>query len=172
MLATIGSPRMQHSGRRLSRPVSLRETAQAYAALALALVPWLGCGSQNCVDMACDAPTVEIRFEPVIVQAGAYRFNLDVDGALSSCEVDFRPDGGWSGASACASLLLAGGSSRDLATEITGYTVSQATNVSIEIFRDGQLWAEHQFEPRYRGVELWGEGCGECQVANEVVALR
>jgi hypothetical protein len=121
--------------------------------------------------MACGPPSVEVQFEPVITQAGHYLLNLDVDGTLSTCEIDFRPDGGRSGASACGSLLLRGGVSRDLANEIVGYALPQSENVSIAVFRDGQLWAEHSFEPRYRGVELRGEGCGECVVATEVVVL-
>jgi hypothetical protein len=89
----------------------------------------------------------------------------------STCEIDFRPDRGRSGASACGSLLLRGGVSRDLATEIVDYGLPQAADVTIAVFRDGQLWAEHSFEPVYRGVELRGEGCGECVVATEIVAL-
>jgi hypothetical protein len=140
------------------------------ATLMLASLALGGCET-NCIDLACDAPSVEIRFEPAITQAGAYRLNLEADGTRSTCEVDFRPDAGWSGAAACGSLLLRGGVSRELATEIVGYSLPQARDVSIEVFRQGQLWAKHRFEPRYRGVELRGEGCGECVVATEIVEL-
>jgi hypothetical protein len=139
--------------------------------LAAALAMLAGCSSHNCIDMGCGPPSVEILFEPAITQAGQYRFTLEADGARSTCEVDFRLDGGWTGASACPSLLLKGGVSRDLATAIVGYALAQATNVSIEVSRGGQLWVEHGFEPRYRGVELRGEGCGECVVATEVLEL-
>jgi hypothetical protein len=138
---------------------------------ALALVTLAGCGSEDCISMECGPPNVEIQFEPSISQAGHYRFDLEVDGMPSTCEFDFLPDGGRSGASACGSLLLRGGVSRDLATEVVGYALPQATRVTIAAFRDGQPWAEHSFEPVYRGVELRGEGCGDCVVATEVVAL-
>jgi hypothetical protein len=125
----------------------------------------------DCNDIACGPPSVEIQFKPAITAAGHYRLDLDVDGVQSTCEVDFLPDGGRSGASACGSLLLRGGVSRDVATEIVGYALPQAVNVSIAVSRDGEPWAEHTFEPRYRGVELRGEGCGECVVATEEVVL-
>jgi hypothetical protein len=139
--------------------------------MAVAAVTLAGCWSKDCIEMDCGPPNVEIQFQPAITQAGHYLLSLDVDGVQSTCEIDFRPDGGWSGASKCWSLLLRGGVSRDLATEIVGYDLPEAANVSISVFRDGQLWTEHSFEPRYRGVELFGEGCGECVVATEIVAL-
>jgi hypothetical protein len=86
--------------------------------------------SEDCISMECGAPSVEIQFEPSISQAGHYRFDLEVDGMPSTCEFDFRPDGGRSGASACGSLLLRGGVSRDLATEVVGYALPQATRVT------------------------------------------
>jgi hypothetical protein len=137
----------------------------------LACVPIAGCKSVGCIAIECDPPSVEVLFEPPITAAGHYRFDAEVDGARSSCEVDFRTDGGWSGAAACGSLLMRGGVSRDLATEIMGYALPQAKNVSIAVFREGQLWAEHSFEPRYGGVASRGEGCARCVVATEEVEL-
>jgi len=159
---------MQHHG---YGQRSLPAACRAGATLAFALTMLAGCGSQNCIDLGCGPPSVEILFEPTITQAGRYRLELDADGTRSTCEVDFRLDGGWTGVAACASLLVRGGASRDLANEIVGYALPEAEHVSIALWRGGQLWAEHTFEPRYRGVELRGEGCGECTVATEVVEL-
>lgn len=144
----------------------------AVLALAFAVVPFAGgCGSVECDDTACGPPSVEMQFKPAITEAGHYRLDLEADGVRSACEIDFQPDGGRSGASACGSILLRGGVSRDLATEIVGYALPQAMNVSIAIVRDGQPWVMHSFEPRYRGVELRGKGCGECVVATEEIEL-
>jgi hypothetical protein len=153
--------------------VFLATPSRAGAALAVAWVALAGCTSEKgCIDMECSPPTLEILFEPTITQAGRYRFSHDADGATSSCEIDFRPDGpGWSGASSCNYLILRGGLSRDLANEIMGYALPQAARASLAAFRDGQPWAEGSFEPVYRAVELHGEGCGECIVAREVLPL-
>lgn len=171
MFLKICSSLLQSGGQRFGCVVFLLGTSKAGAALWLALATLAGCESKDCIDLACGPPSVEVKFEPVITRAGHYRLDLDVDGVPSTCEIDFRPDGGRSGASACFSLLLRGGVSRDFATEIVGYALPQAAEVSIAVFRDGQFWAEHSFEPVYRGVELRGEGCGGCVVATEVVAL-
>ena len=121
--------------------------------------------------MACSPPHVEIQFEPSISEPGRYRFEVEADAQRSACEVDFQLTGGFTGASECGALLLRGGVSRDYATEIIGYALPQATSVSIAVFRNDEPWVEHGFTPRYRGVEVNGEGCGECTVATEVVEL-
>lgn len=123
------------------------------------------------MDTECEPAHIEVRFEPTITQAGQYRFDVELDGVRSSCDVDFRPDGGFSGVAACNHLLLRGGIARDRATEIAGYSLARASDVSVAVFRGGQPWATHSFEPRYRSVELNGEGCGECIVATESVEL-
>lgn len=150
----------------------------ARTALLVALA-FAGCSSVECNDVACAAPHVEISFEPAITEAGHYRFEVDADGRRSTCEVDFimtegftgTPGQGFTGASACGALLLRGGVSRDHATEIVGYSLPEASSVTIEVFRGDESWVEHSFTPRYRGVEVNGAGCGECTVASEVVEL-
>jgi hypothetical protein len=173
VLRNIVALPMKRAGRWRRRAVSLVSTSLAEAALALAFASALlsGCRSMDCIDIACGPPSVEIQFKPTITEAGHYRLDLEVDGVRSTCEVEFRTDGGWSGASACNSLILRGGVSRDLATEIIGYSLPEGDNVSLALFRNGEPWVEHRFVPRYRGVEIAGEGCGECIVAIEEVVL-
>jgi hypothetical protein len=162
--------RFEYDYRSLVTPAG-KTWARAASLFALASAPFVGCSSQECNSMTCPPPHVEISFDPVISEAGHYRFELDADGQRSTCEVDFRLDGGFTGASACGALLLRGGLSRDYATEIVGYTLPQATSVSIAVFRGDELWVEHSFTPRYRDVEVNGEGCGGCTVATEALAL-
>jgi hypothetical protein len=171
MLINSYTSLLQRHRRPLSGTLFLTGTRRAGAGLAVALVALAGCSSEDCIDMGCGPPYVEVQFEPVITQAGHYRIDVVADGVASGCEFDFHPDERWSGASACASALLGGGVSRDQATEVAGYGLPQAAEVSISVFRDGQLWAEHTFEPVYRPVELFGDGCGTCSVAKEVVQL-
>jgi hypothetical protein len=145
----------------------------------LVFVACAACSYTECNSRPCAPPHVEIRFEPAITDPGHYGFEVDADGRRSTCEIDLImtdgftgvPGEGFTGASACGALLLAGGVSRDYATEIVGYTLPQATSVSIVLFRGEELWVEHAFTASYRGVEVNGEGCGECTVATERVVL-
>jgi hypothetical protein len=54
---------------------------------------------------------------------------------------------------------------------IVGFVLEPAATVAVQVSREGALWTERRFEPRYKGVEINGPGCGECPMAREEIAL-
>jgi hypothetical protein len=47
----------------------------------------------------------------------------------------------------------------------------QAAVVGIRVLRDDTVIGEASIQPKYRGEEINGSGCGECPVAIEHVAV-
>lgn len=116
---------------------------------------------------------VEIRFAPVITEAGQYAFALDADGVRSECEVSFDRTASFPRSGGCEWLVVegTGPNSTGGPFAIVGLDLAPAENVEIRVSREGMLWAEHRFEPQYRGVEINGPGCGQCPMAREELVL-
>jgi hypothetical protein len=154
---------------------ALLQSAAGVAVSAVVVSAATSC-DHGCTAMGCGS-LVEIRFEPAITEAGQYIFALEADGVRSVCEVDFDRSGSLSRSDACSSLVVEGTGRGSPSTPpgwpfaIIGIDLAPAEVVAVQVSREGVLWAEHHFEPEYKGVEINGPGCGECPMAREELAL-
>jgi hypothetical protein len=132
--------------------------------------------THSCTAIGCFS-SVEIRFDPVITEAGQYTFELEADGVQTECEVAFDRTASFPRSGGCDGLVAEGTGASNGSTPpagpfaIMGFTIDPAEVVEVRVSREGMPWAEHRFEPRYRGVEINGPGCGECPMAREEIAL-
>jgi hypothetical protein len=148
------------------------------ALLLLSVVaPWLSaCSSGSCTNIGCGGPTIDVQFVPPITAPGVYTFTVQQDGEeVSSCDMTFDPQRTFT-IQDCGSFIVAASRAKPTpdvvrAFEISGFELRGSDRVSITVLADGSFLAGDTFEPKYKGIEINGPGCGECPRAVQEVAL-
>jgi hypothetical protein len=140
-----------------------------------------GAGPAECTDIACN-DGFTVAFSPNSGwQAGSYRFTIDVDGAVTTCEGALPLRACNAGASlACspASQRVGIGESgcalpvEQHAFSELAVTGQPAQRISVTIAKDGAPLVQKTFTPAYVTSQPNGEGCGPvCKSASDTLTV-
>lgn len=143
----------------------------------VACLPLLvGC-THECNDMGCD-PSATLEFATPLSEGGEYVIWLTTDTARLSCTafVPLRRDGTeptCEGFSIHREELTTRGD--DAVHGIAGDDIASVSigghhdHVELTVMRDGATVLQTTVPLAYRGVEINGEGCGECPMATHTI---
>ena len=135
------------------------------------------CDHHSCTDIGC-MQSATLRFRTPLSEAGEYRLRAIIDGTSFECTafVPLRRDGS---EPVCETMFV---NRQEITTRtddaVTGRAGDPITSVSftgdigsiaLTVTRDGVELLSTEVSPEYRGVEINGEGCGECPMAEHTI---
>lgn len=145
--------------------------------LALTLLLGGGCGGHDCTDMGC-VQGVTMEFASPLAETGEYVFTLTKGTHTDTCSafVPLRRDGT---EPTCEGMLI---NRQEVTTRTEDGIQGTAGNaiasvwvggehdaLSLTVTRDRTEILRADLTPTYRGIEINGEGCGECPMATHTV---
>ena len=135
------------------------------------------CQSHTCTAMGC-AQGVTLEFAEQLVEEGEYTFTVTTEATTLTCVafVPLRRDGS---EPSCPSFSIhreeittrdddaVSGKTGDAIVSV--WISGEYDTLTIDVAHDGSSVLQEDVTPVYKGVEINGEGCGECPMATHTV---
>jgi hypothetical protein len=155
-----------------SRTVALCRSVFCIGLVLLSASLAVACASE-CTLIAC-SPHAEVELKPPLDLAEGDKIEVTLDDktkvecmAMGSCS-DSRVQWLYRGKETSSG----GGTTQNAGGQLVGVSVQgKLGNIAVRLYGDGEIRGEAEVTPKYRGIEINGPGCGECDMASETVTL-